>query len=131
MQIDAHEIYTANYHRWAEPLDEGIAKLLVQVLNKKSDYYQFGRKLEPWKQNVDFYLRLEFEKFHATNSAQVVATGRYWFYTRDSLLKIDKPFNISINLTRNGYLHTVEKLKLAINKLSVEIMDSLNYLERR
>ena len=128
MQIGEHEIYTASYHSWAEPLDEAIAKLLVQQLNKKSKSYQFERMMGRWNQNAEFDLRLDFEQFHATDDAKIYVSGRYWFYKKDKILKIDKTFNISEKLTHDGYLHSVEKLKQAMDKLSDKIIVSRDHL---
>ena len=127
MQIGEHEIVTANYHRWAEPLEDAISKLLVQELNAKSNSYQFGRMVGQWNQNAILNLRLEFDKFHATDNAQIVASGRYWFYEKNKFLGVDQSFDISIGLTRDGYLHAVEKLEQVIGKLSEQIIDSFNH----
>jgi uncharacterized protein len=130
IQIGEHEIVTANYHRWAEPLEEAIAKLLVQELNSKSDYYQFARMAGQWDQNATLHLRLEFDKFHATDNAKIVASGRYWLHEQNKALRMGQTFNVSNHLTRDGYLHAVEKLEQAIGKLSDQIIASLNHVEK-
>ncbi len=131
MQIGEHKIISANHHRWAEPLEEAISKLLTHELNAKSEYYQFGRMIGQWKQNAPFNLRLEFERFHATDDAQVVVSGRYWFYESNQALGLNQTqtFDISMGLTHDGYLHAVEKLEQAIGQLSNQIIDSLNLIE--
>jgi uncharacterized protein len=129
MQIGDHEIYSANYHRWAEPLDEAIGKLLIQELNNRSEAYQFEKKMGYWNQNARYSLRLDFENFHASDNAETIVSGRYWFYGKEQTLKLDRLFNYADSLTRDGYLHSVEKLKQAIVTLADEIIESLNKLE--
>ncbi len=131
IQIGEHEIISANYHRWVEPLEEAIGKLLTHELNAKSKHYQFGGRIGQWKQDAPFNLRLEFERFHATDSAQVVVSGRYWFYESNQGLALNQTqtFDISMGLTHDGYLHAVEKLEQAIGLLSDQIVDSLNLIE--
>jgi uncharacterized lipoprotein YmbA len=125
MQIGDYEINVASYHRWAEPLDEAIAKNLAHILNTKSKHYQFERKIRSWNKNTKFNLRLEFYNFHVTDNKSVLVNGQYWFYHKDKTLIVNKSFNISEKLTQDGYLHSIEKLKIAINKLSNEIINSL------
>lgn len=129
LQVGDHEIVTANYHRWAEPLEEAIAKLVTHELNNKSNHYQFARRIGQWNQNATLQLRFEFDKFHATDNAKIVASGRYWLYEKNNTLRVDHAFNVSSSLTRDGYLHAVEKLEQAIGKLSDQIIISLNQLE--
>ncbi len=130
LQIGEHEIVIANYHRWAEPLEEAIAKLLVYELNNKSDQYQFARRIGQWHEDATLHLRFEFDKFHATDNAKVVTSGRYWLYEKNKALKVDHTFNVSNGLTRDGYLHAVEKLEQAVGTLSDQIIISLNHLEK-
>ena len=130
LQIGEHEIVTANYHRWAEPLDEAITKLLAHELNNKSDHYQFARKMGAWNQNAALHLRFEFDKFHATDNAKIVASGRYWLYEKNKTLKMEHAFSVSSHLTRDGYLHAVEKLEQSIGQLSDQTIVSLNLLKR-
>lgn len=129
MQLGNHQIYTANYHRWAEPLEEAIAKLLVNQLNQKSKDYRFDRSAGQWNYMADFSLRLDFEKFHSTNSARTYVSGYYWFYSKNNKeLKLNNTFEITERLEKDGYLHSVEKLQLSIDKLSDQIIESLELL---
>ncbi len=129
VQIGEHEVNTANYHRWAEPLEEAIAKLLVQELNSRSDTYQFARRVGQWNQNATLHLGLEFDKFHATDKAKTVTSGRYWFYEKNNILKMNQTFYVSESLTHDGYLHAVEKLEQGIGRLSDQIIASLDHVE--
>lgn len=126
MQVGTHEIYNANFHRWAEPLEESIAKVLVQTLNQDNTHFSFSRIFPQWRTSAKFNLKLEFEKFHATDNAEIVVSGRYWLYDDQSNLKIDQTFTITDTLTQDGYAHAVEKLQDALSQLSADISRTLN-----
>ncbi len=53
---------------------------ILKLLNEKSDNYQFERVMDIWNKNTEFNLSLEFDQFHATDSATVLVSGQYWFY---------------------------------------------------
>ncbi|NOR69539.1 MAG: hypothetical protein GQ532_07565 [Methylomarinum sp.] len=126
MQIGEHEIYKANFHRWAEPLDQSISKLLVQKLNnKKSNAYQFVKSNEYMTENSSLHLSLEIDQFHSTDNAQVILSGHYWLHNKEKSFASMKHFSISEQLTRDGYHHSVEKLKGLLGQLANQIVDSI------
>ncbi len=126
IQKGEHEIYKANFHRWAEPLDQSITKLLVQKLNnKKGDSYQFVKMHGYATKKSTLHLSLEIDQFHATDNAQVILSGHYWLYNKDKSFEIIKHFNISDQLTSDGYQHSVEKLKRLLDQLANQIIGSI------
>jgi uncharacterized lipoprotein YmbA len=129
MQIGENEIYTANYHRWAEPLSDAIRKLLVRELNNKSNHYYFEKSVGRWNQNARYNLRLEFDNFQASSSAKISVSGRYWLYGKNESLKLDNTFGLNETLNNDGYLHAIEQLEKAVKKLALDIVDSLDKLE--
>ncbi len=129
MKIGAHEVYTANYHRWAEPLSDAIGRLLVKELNNKSRQYHFEKSVGRWNQNAQFNLRLEFDNFQASDRAKISVSGRYWLYGKNEELRLDKLFGLDETLKNDGYLHAIEQLEKAVKKLAADIVDSLNKYE--
>lgn len=126
MQLGEHQLYTANYHLWAEPLEEAINKRLVNQLNQLNKDYHFVLANHHWNNNILFNLRLEFENFHATDSAKIISSGQYWLYDQNKQIKLNEKFNISDVLIEDGYLHSVEKLKQSLTKLSQKISTSIS-----
>ncbi len=126
MQMGEHEIYTASYHRWAEPLDEAIGRLLTQELNTLSSHYYFETSEAQWHKKAKYHLRLNFSRFQATDHATVSVAGHYGVYLKGSVLKFDQTFLISDKLKKDGYLYSVEKLKQAVHQLATQIITAFN-----
>ena len=74
-------------------------------------------------------LKLKFNQFHATDHATVISRGRYWLNSDENKANLVTEFTISEKQTVDGYLDTVEKLKLTINKLADEILMTLDNLQ--
>ncbi len=125
-RIGNHEIYMANYNRWAQPLNTAIVELLVQDLNHKTNNYQFERMAGAWNDNATFNLRLRFDKFYIRDNATVTIGGRYWLYEKKGGLKIDKTFDITHSLNQDGYPHAVDMLSRAVDELSGQIISLVN-----
>ncbi len=126
IQIGKHEIYKANSHRWAEPLDQSIVKLLVKKLNNKTDNtYQFVKRGRHESKNPSLHLYLEIDQFHSTDNAQVILSGHYWLYSEDHSFETMKYFNISDGLTGDGYQHSVEKLICLLGQLVMQITNTI------
>ncbi len=125
MQLDGHQIQTANHHFWAEPLDEAIGKVLVQDIAQRNTSLEVGREQDRWSGTGNCRLRVEFDKFHATNAARVAVRGRYWLYAHDATPVSQTEFDIAEALTDNGYDHAVTQLRVALGELSVEVSESV------
>ncbi len=124
-QVGDNEVAIASYHRWAEPLDKSIARLLTGDLNSRISDYHFS-----WMQlDVDkpaaFKLRLAFNEFNIKNNSSVNVAGHYWLYVQSSGLKKEGSFNITKPLTDDGYAHAVTQLQQAIAQLADEIIVAL------
>ncbi len=120
IQIGEHELVTANYHRWAQPLKESFTRLLIRELNFVSDNHKvhYEQSNHAYSADKPIELLIELEQFHATDQATVVARGRY-ILLNDSGQKIDEThFEVIEKLSRDGYLHSVEQLKKAVTNLS-------------
>ncbi len=129
LQQGNHEIVIANQHHWAEPVGQSIAKLLQSNLNYKSKKYYFERESRQWSEKPSIVLKLEFDRFHATDKSTVIVSGRYAIYSKDKKLVSNKQFLLSEKLSEDGYLHSVEMLEKSINKLSNKIINTINMIE--
>ncbi|HFB65148.1 MAG TPA: hypothetical protein ENJ60_06365 [Aeromonadales bacterium] len=126
LQRGNNELITANYHRWAEPLDELISKLLLINLNNKSERFYFESSDGFIRESGAPRLKLYFDKFHATDHATVVISGRYGLVEPEAKTLQLTEFSIEEIQTHDGYLDTVEKLKKTLDKLADEILLTLN-----
>lgn len=118
MQLEEHQINYAPFHLWAEPLEKGVKKSLLFDLNNagKSEFknhstYNPNTLLPSIAIDIDF--------FHITHQSSVILSGSY---TLNNGKKIQsKRFLLEEQLNKNGYSHSVKKMRLLINKLSNEM----------
>ncbi len=128
LQKGENELITANYNRWAEPLDELIQRQLLTTLNNKSQKFHFELTDSFFNNPVDIRLRIFFDKFHATDQSMVIISGRYQITDLSINMQPITEFSIEKKQSANGYLNTVIKLKIALNTLADDILSTLNNL---
>lgn len=125
MQLGANQIRIANHHFWAEPLDEAIGKLLVHDISSQVDEIAVDRDAGRWTDDGDCRLRVEFDRFHATQDSRVVTTGRYWVRDNSSGKSTKREFDLVRPLSDDGYSHAVRQLRATIASLSGEIVEHI------
>ncbi len=128
VQVGESEIYTASYHRWAEPLEHSFGRLLLRHLTTVSgDHYRFSSAR--FSQHAGMELHLEIDKFHPTDQGNVVLAGRYTVNNKVDNTEVGQTFNIQEKLNLDGYPHTVEKLNIAVLQLARQITQSLKNIK--
>ena len=120
MQIGNNEVLPARRHFWAEPLDDSIKRVLT---------YDLDRKLP----DIAVYsvpaadgclLHVEFDRFHATDEARVVASGRYWLLFTDG--RIERSFDTSRTLSVGGYANSISELRNSVSALAAELASEID-----
>ena len=128
-QIGKNEMSVAHFHRWAEPLDESIEKLLAKDLNIKTRQYYFSPLMDDVRQSPDYTLRLTIDKFDISDDASVNVSGQYWLLNSSGIAIHEQSFDIKQQLKDNGYPHAVEKFKQALLRLADEILPELDFAQ--
>lgn len=123
MQIDANQIQTANHHFWAEPLEEAISKVLVRDIANLASGVTVDRDAGRWTDSGDCRLRIEFDKFHATDQSRVVSSGRYWVSSSDSDVK--QEFEVTQTLSADGHANAVAALRRSLATLATQITNTI------
>lgn len=123
MQVGPNRIETANHHFWAEPLEEAIAKVLVNDISERVDGFDVERESGRWTPAADCRVRLEFDAFHPTHRSRTAVSGRYWIIAGDASTRND--FNLTGRLTADGYAHAVDVLRDSLSELAAEISENL------
>ena len=123
MQVGTNQVRTANYHFWAEPLDEAIAKVLVRDIASRTRGVTVDRDAGRWTDSGVCRLRIEFDKFHATDRSRVVSSGRYWISSSDTAVK--QEFDETQSLTADGYANAVSALRQLLANLATAITDTI------
>ncbi len=123
IQIDSNQIQTANHHFWAEPLEEAISKVLVRDIANLASGVTVDRDAGRWTGSGDCRLRIEFDKFHATDRSRVVSSGRYWVSSSDSEVK--QEFEVTQTLSADGHANAVAALRRSLRTLATQITDTI------
>jgi len=129
-QIGENEVNIAQYHRWANPLDEAIARSLVKTINSKTHLYHFEKLTTQINQHASYTLSLSIEKFDIRDDASVNISGRYSLLNRNTIPVAEHSFNFKQSLIKNGYPHAVEKLKQALGQLAEKILTDLEMIRK-
>jgi len=123
IQIDSNQIQTANHHFWAEPLEEAISKVLVRDIAILASGVTVDRDAGRWTDSGDCRLRIEFDKFHATDRSRVVSSGRYWVSSSDSDVK--QEFEVTQTLSADGHAYAVAALRRSLRTLATQITNTI------
>ena len=123
IQIESNQIQTANHHFWAESLEEAISKVLVRDIANLAKGLTVDRDAGRWTDSGDCRLRIEFDKFHATDRSRVVSSGRYWVSSSGSDFK--QEFEVTETLSADGHAHAVAALRGSLRTLATQITDTI------
>jgi uncharacterized lipoprotein YmbA len=113
--------------RWAEPLDQGVARAVAEDLSRNSRIraYGFSPGAAPTDQKYDVWIRLE--RFEGTDAGQVILRGHWAVSTADSSAPIA---GRTVDIRRNGwqpgdYPGLVRLLSEEIAQMSREIAHAI------
>jgi uncharacterized lipoprotein YmbA len=123
MQLGSNQIQTANHHLWAEPLEEAISKVLVRDIANLLNGVAVDRDAGRWTDAGDCRLRIEFDKFHATDRSRVVSSGRYWVTSSDSEAR--QEFDVTESLSADGHANAVAALRRSLGTLASQISETI------
>ena len=124
LQTGANEVEIAQHHFWAEPLDEAIAKVLVRDISQTSSRIDIARD---GRREANCELRVEFDRFHATDDGRVLASGRYWVSSASGSAKSE--FDVSQRLGSSGYTSAVSTLRRSLGTLAADIAGEIEAAE--
>lgn len=120
MQVGDNEVLPARRHFWAEPLDESIKTVLANDLDRLLP--DIAVRSEPSTDTCS--LSVQFDRFHVTDAARVVASGRYTLLSPDG--RIDRNFDASRSLPIGGYVNAVGELRNSVGELAKEIVSEID-----
>jgi len=113
--------------RWAEPLDQGLARAVAEDLSRNSRIraYGFSPGAAPMDQKYDVWIRLE--RFEGTDDGQVILRGHWAVSIVDSSAPIA---GRTVDIRRNGwqpgdYPGLVRLLSEEVGQMSREIAHAI------
>lgn len=117
-------IRPARYHQWAEPLSEGLRRVLRAQISTALGYEISADTVQ--RAGWDIVLDAEIERLHGTLSGEAILIAQ-WRLTRGSAPKNSVTYRFSKTrpLQREGYDGLVETETQLLNELSAAIADSI------
>lgn len=100
-----HQVYFANYHRWAQPVLSSITYILTAELNRP------GRGCNVENNRI----KIRIEQFSPTDQGEVILTGVY------AANKTFNAFDIRLDLAESGYNTSVKTMNKALLQLAKQI----------
>lgn len=122
MQLDEHQIHHAKHHRWAEPLNDAVAKALLNDLNQTGGNSHFIRQNRKNTSSQHPTLAITIEHFHSYSEAKVILSGSYWLNPGASDQPSERAFFFEMPLTADGYAHSVSQMRALLGQLADQIV---------
>lgn len=114
LAVSDYEIRPAQYHLWAEPLEDGIRRVLEAELVAQLKYVD--------REVIPISVELDLEVFHATDSGQVLLKGAWRLESEEAE---GHSFSITTGLKEDGYPAAVESHVRALLLLAKAIAGDL------
>lgn len=126
---ESGELVTTRYQLWAEPIDKGISRSLINDINSsqdviRADEHHFSRcRITSNCYTAELYV----EKFYPSHDSSVTFAGKYKLYLGDELVA-QHDFNLRKTLTDDGYAHAVESLNSLVAQLGKTMVEQASQL---
>jgi len=114
-----NQLYFASQHVWAEELNHGISRALRNDINQQQDMYLFAEN-EPGHQQSQYQLEIQIDHLVATDKAKVILAGKLWLLAQQQL-KTSSPFYFELDLTEDGFSHSVTQQRQLLRQLAQQI----------
>ena len=122
MQLNTHQLHYARFDVWAERLQTGFTKALINDLNLNNNGIQFvTNELMLNKKSVD-KLIVRVDYFHPTTASKVVLSGVFWTDNNKSQKIIQQHFSFELLLNEDGYTHAVAQMRRLVSMMSTSVI---------
>jgi uncharacterized lipoprotein YmbA len=126
-RASAHEVELAEFHKWAEPLNENVSHVLAENL---SALLSTDRIVQyPWKSSInpDYQISLDVIQFDGTKSQEAVLKVRWTLVGEDGeTLLVEKTSHFTEPVEGLDYEDFVQAMSRTLDSLSKEIVDAIN-----
>jgi uncharacterized protein len=131
-QSGAHEVELAEFHKWAEPLNENVSHVLTENL---SSLLSTDRVLQyPWRSStpLDYQVVVDFWQFDVTMGGEVVLVARWSLLGSDGQTEfITRRSQMIHHPTSQNYESLVEAMSRNLENLSREIAEAITTLSSK
>lgn len=119
-----NQIRIATYHIWGEGLRTALPRALTYDLSKACKCPVSDPTMSGIAARADNRIEVRVERFSATETSEVVLSGRYWVIGPEDE-RSERYFNLSADLEQDGYEHAVSKMRDLVSRLAIQIVTDL------
>lgn len=119
-----NQIRIATFHIWGEGLRTAVPRALTYDLAKACQCPVSDPSTTGIASSADNRIRVRVERFSATDTSEVVLSGRYLMTDKEGK-QMERYFNLSSDLEQDGYDHAVSKMRDLVSRLAIQIVSEL------
>jgi len=124
MQLDEHRLHYARFDMWAEPLQVGLSKALINDLNLNDKGLQFITEDLGIGDQYNHKITVQVDNFHAKTDSKVVLSGMFWMKVNGKLVAKQHPFSFELLLKEDGYSHAISQMRQLISMMSAAMLST-------
>ena len=126
IQLTPNQLYFSPTDLWAAPVSQSFVTALQNALHDKQPRIGFVASDFASVYQTKKELAIQLEHFVITEQGSVILSGQYVLSTASSSsTPVIRPFNITDELTADGYEHAVGKLRGLVAELAEQIVRDL------
>jgi uncharacterized lipoprotein YmbA len=118
-----HILIKANYHSWADSLDESIQRALVNDLNNLSKDKEFVAGCENCKKSAS--LSVTVEHFYPSTGGKLLLSGSFEFMDPQNENQLTR-FQLLNELDSDGYANAVKQMRAQVSDLAESIIAAID-----
>lgn len=122
MQLSKHQLHYARFDMWAEPLQVGFTKALINDLNLNNKGIQFVASEFLPEEEIGNELIVRVDYFHPSTASKVILSGVLLRKSNESQKVIQQPFSFELLLNEDGYTHAIEQMRRLVSMMSESIL---------
>ncbi len=123
-RTESHKVAFSNLHRWGEPLDEGIARVVAKNLSTILGTLNYSAYPHRQKPKCDLEIGLHLERFEKVSGAKVTLVGTWQLFRDNQQVDIEslaEVIKFSSSVTDLDKSSQVAALSLTLEKVSEHI----------
>ncbi|MFT4732152.1 MAG: putative lipoprotein YmbA [Gammaproteobacteria bacterium] len=119
MRDSGHILIKANYHSWADSLDDSIQRALLNDLNNLNEQIEFVG----WCIDCNS-ISVTIEHFYPAADGKLLFSGFFELSSKDHETKLFR-FQLVDDLSSDGYANAVKQMREQVGNLAAQINQSL------
>ena len=120
-QTSDTNLHISTRHLWAEPVEEGVTKVLTSALADKKVSLNRG---DQYLNEESTHLSLHIEDFISTYEGDVVFSGQYTISSTANGTSFH-PFKFKATIENDGFSSSIKAMRNAITQLALHVDQSL------